>query len=97
MNFGFVLPGVESVFNRVFGEALQESRKRNKHREIEKDWKKERVEEIHKMGSVTIISNEIESGKTWGTTQQGWGGGWAAGERLNVLNNRGPEIISRHW
>ncbi len=70
MNLGFVLPGVESLFNRVFGEELQE---RNKQREIKQDWETEgeRVGGIHKMGSVTAVSNENESGKTWSAARHG--------------------------
>lgn len=53
---------------------------RNKQRDKERGWgERGRVKEIHKMGSVTTVSNENQSGKTRRAAQQG---GWARGRGL---------------
>lgn len=62
---------------------LTERDKKEAGREIE--FKK------YTRGVVKLASNESESGKIQFATQWGWG---AAMERLSMLNNRGPEIIS---
>lgn len=74
----------------MFGETLRESQGRNKQREIRKDREKEGVGEMHETGSVTGVSNENESGED----SECSAAGGPDGESLNVLNNRGPEIIS---
>ena len=50
----------------------KKSRERNKQREIKKDWEKGReLRRYTRWGSVTAVSNECESGKTWSAAQHG--------------------------